>query len=121
MANIRNISEIHPILGFTEFSSHWKPYLENLHVCMIDAHAMRATAFSYGYETPLGKPGMAQAYLPSLQEFGHKASAQQVCGCGGVLSVLLQEKKEEDFKDKDAQTSYDRHIVHRTPLIQGIQ
>ena len=44
-----------------------------------------------------------QANLPSLQRFGYKASAQQVCGCGEVLSVLLQEEKEEGFKDKDAQ------------------
>ena len=40
-----------------------------------------------------------QANLPSLQRFGYKASAQQVCGCGEVLSVLLQEEKEEGFKD----------------------
>ncbi|GAA6368963.1 hypothetical protein I1900192L5_36510 [Odoribacter splanchnicus] len=49
-----------------------------------------------------------QANLPSLQRFGYKASAQQVCGCGEVLSVLLQEEKEEGFKDKDAQASYDQ-------------
>lgn len=42
-----------------------------------------------------------QAYLPLLQRFGYKASAQQICGCGGVLSVLVQEKKEKGFKDKD--------------------
>ena len=33
---------------------------------------------------------------------GHKASAQQIQECGGILSVLLQEKKEESFKDKNA-------------------
>ena len=62
--------------------------------------------FSCECETPLEKPGMAlQAYLPLLQRFGYKASAQQICGCGGVLSVLVQEKKEKGFKDKDAQAS----------------
>ena len=27
-------------------ASHWKPYFENLHVCMIDATCMRATCVS---------------------------------------------------------------------------
>lgn len=49
-----------------------------------------------------------QAYLPALQGFGHQASAQQICGCRGILSVLLQEKKKEGFKDKDAQAPYDK-------------
>ena len=44
-----------------------------------------------------------QAYMPALQGSGHKASAQQIQECGGILSVLLQEKKEESFKDKNAQ------------------
>ena len=93
-------------------ASHWKPYLDSLHVCMTDATCYgEPYAFSYGYETPLGKSGMAlQANLPSLQRFGYKASAQQVCGCGEVLSVLLQEEKEEGFKDKDAQASYDQTL-----------
>ena len=91
-------------------ASHWKPYLDSLHICMTDATCYEShMRFSYGYETPLGKSGMAlQANLPSLQRFGYKASAQQVCGCGEVLSVLLQEEKEEGFKDKDAQASYDQ-------------
>ena len=38
----------------------------------------------------------------------YRRPAQQVCGCGEVLSVLLQEEKEEGFKDKDAQASYDQ-------------
>ncbi|MBV3478984.1 hypothetical protein KSX40_20440 [Phocaeicola vulgatus] len=51
----------------------------------------------------MGKPRMAlQAYMPALQGAGHKASAQQIQECGGILSVLLQEKKEESFKDKNA-------------------
>ncbi len=37
-----------------------------------------------------------------IDSFGHKASAQQIQECGGILSVLLQEKKEESFKDKNA-------------------
>ena len=58
---------------------------------------------SYELQTPLGKPRMAlQAYMPALQGAGHKASAQQIQECGGILSVLLQEKKEESFKDKNA-------------------
>ena len=49
------------------------------------------------------EPRMAlQAYMPALQGSGHKASAQQIQECGGILSVLLQEKKEESFKDKNA-------------------
>ena len=43
-----------------------------------------------------------QAYMPALQGAGHKASAQQIQECDGILSVLLQEKKEESFKDKNA-------------------
>ena len=43
-----------------------------------------------------------QAYMPALQGAGHKASSQQIQECGGILSVLLQEKKEESFKDKNA-------------------
>ena len=45
---------------------------------------------------------LLQAYMPALQGAGHKASAQQIQECGGILSVLLQEKKEESFKDKNA-------------------
>ena len=41
--------------------------------------------------------------MPALQGAGHKASSQQIQECGGILSVLLQEKKEESFKDKNAQ------------------
>ena len=55
--------------------------------------------FFYGHETPLGKRMALQAYMhPALQGAGHKASAQQIQECGGILSVLLQEKKEESFK-----------------------
>ena len=43
-----------------------------------------------------------RAYMPALQGAVHKASAQQTQECGGILSVLLQEKKEESFKDKYA-------------------
>ena len=66
-------------------------------------------AFSYWHETPLGKSRMAlQIYLQALWRTWHKTSPQQIQECSGVLSVLLQEKKKEGFKDKDAQTSYDR-------------
>ena len=43
-----------------------------------------------------------QPYMPALHGSGHKTSAQQIQECGGILSVLLQEKKEENFKDKNA-------------------
>ena len=36
-----------------------------------------------------------QAYMPALQGAGHKASAQQIQECGGILSVNLF------FADKD--------------------
>ena len=50
-----------------------------------------------------GKPRMAlQAYMPALQGAGHKASELQIQECGGILSVRLEEKKEESFKDKNA-------------------
>ena len=48
-----------------------------------------------------------QAYLPSLQGFRYKASAQQIYECCNVLSILLQEKEEESLKDKDTQAPYD--------------
>ena len=50
-------------------ASHWKPYLDNLHVCMTDATCYEShMRFSYGYETPLGKHRMAlQPYMPALQ------------------------------------------------------
>ena len=43
-----------------------------------------------------------EAYMPALQGSGHKASAEQIKVCGGILSVLVHEKKEESFKDKTA-------------------
>ena len=37
-------------------ATHWKPYLENLHVCMTDATCYEShMRFSYGHETSLGK------------------------------------------------------------------
>ena len=91
-------------------ASHWKPYLDSLHVCMTDATCYEShMRFPTDMKLLWESLGMAlQANLPSLQRFGYKASAQQVCGCGEVLSVLLQEEKEEGFKDKDAQASYDQ-------------
>ncbi len=49
-----------------------------------------------------------QIYLQALWGAWHKTSPQQIQECSGVLSVLLQEKKKEGFKDKDAQASYDQ-------------
>ena len=85
-------------------ASHWKPYLDNLHVCMTDATC---------YESHMRFPTDMKLLWESIEwlyrhicrhcrESGHKASAQQIQECGGILSVLLQEKKEESFKDKNA-------------------
>ena len=71
---------------------------------MLELHA-----FSYGHETPLGKHRMAlQIYLQALCGAWHKTSPQQIQECSGVLPVLLQAKKKEGFKDKNAQASYDQ-------------
>ncbi len=91
-------------------ASHWKPYLDSLHVCMTDAtcyesHMRFPTDMKLLWES---LEWLYRQICLSLQRFGYKASAQQVCGCGEVLSVLLQEEKEEGFKDKDAQASYDQ-------------
>ena len=50
-------------------ASHWKPYLDNLHVCMTDATCYEShMRFPTGHETPLGKHRMAlQPYMPALQ------------------------------------------------------
>jgi len=85
-------------------ASHWKPYLDNLHVCMTDAtcyesHMRFPTDMKLLWES---LEWALQAYMPALQGAGHKASAQQIQECGGILSVLLQEKKEESFKGKNA-------------------
>ncbi len=90
-------------------ASHWKPYLDSLHVCMTDATC---------YESHMRYPTDMKLLWESLEWLyriyagiagsWHKASAQQIQECGGVLSVLLQEKKEESFEDKNAQASYDQ-------------
>ena len=105
MASRLDIESLQEVLA-----SHWKPYLENLHVCMTDATCYEShLRFPNRYETPLGKPRMAlQAYLQALLGTRHKTSPQQIQECGGVLSFLLQEKKKEGFKNTDAQASYDQ-------------
>ena len=85
-------------------ASHRKPYLDNLHVCMTDAtcyesHMRFPTDMKLLWES---LEWLYRHILPALQGAGHKASAQQIQECGGILSVLLQEKKEESFKDKNA-------------------
>ena len=87
-------------------ASHWKPYLDNLHVCMTDAtcyesHMRFPTDMKLLWES-------IQIYLQALWGAWHKTSPQQIQECSGVLSVLLQEKKKESFKDKNAQASYDQ-------------
>ena len=50
----------------------------------------------------------------------HKTSQQQIQECGGVLSVLLQEKEKEMFAGKkvsDRIVSIDRHYVR--PIVRG--
>ncbi|WP_410492333.1 transposase [Bacteroides stercoris] len=58
-------------------------------------NANRKFCTKYGISTSFVRKGRAAGA-------GHKASAQQIQECGGILSVLLQEKKEESFKDKNA-------------------
>ena len=58
----------------------------------------------------------SQAYLPVLQGARHKTSAQQICGCGSVLSVLQQEKKKEGFKNKDAQAPLEKLLIQRDEI-----
>ena len=83
MAKIQNISEIHPVLGFTEFDVLEK-YRKSFH------------------ESELGR--LHSAFRLSIWR------KPQVClnviRVAGIYSVLAQRK--EGFKDKDAQTSYDR-------------
>ena len=43
----------------------------------------------------MSEEALLELNMPALQGAGHKASAQQIQECGGILSVLLQEKKEE--------------------------
>ena len=91
-------------------ASHWKPYLDNLHVCMTDATCYEShMRFPTDMKLLWEKPRMAlQANLPALWRARHKTSPQQVQECGGILSVLLQEKEKEGFKDKNAQAPYDQ-------------
>ena len=50
-----------------------------------------------------------QANLPSLHEIlGIRRPRNKYADVARVLSVLLQEEKEEGLKDKDAQASYDQ-------------
>ena len=105
MASRLDIESLQEVLA-----SHWKPYLENLHVCMSDAtcyesHMRFPTDMKLLWESI---EWLLQTYLSALRGTWHKASAQQICGCGRVLSFLLQEKKKEGFKDKDAQAPYDQ-------------
>ena len=53
-------------------ASHWKPYLDNLHVCMTDATCYEShMRFPTDMKTPLGKPRMAAGICPALQGAGH--------------------------------------------------
>ena len=71
MASRLDIDSLQEVL-----SSHWKPYLENLHVCMTDAtcyesHMRFPTDMNFS-----GKVSKAlQAYLQALRGTWHKASA----------------------------------------------
>ena len=42
------------------------------------------------------------AYLLALQGFEYKSFVQQIRECAGILFVLLEEKKKDNFKDKYA-------------------
>ena len=65
-------------------ASHWKPYLDNLHVCMTDATCYEShMRFPTDMKLLWESSRMAlQAYMPALQGAGHKASAQQIQECG---------------------------------------
>ena len=81
-------------------ASHWKPYLDNLHVCMTDATCYEShMRFPTDMKLLWESLEWLQAYMPALQA-GHKASAQQIQELESYLS--LQEKKEESFKGKNA-------------------
>ena len=54
---------------------------------------------AYGHETPWGKPRMAQVIYAHCRELAAGVQ-QQIQECGGIPSVLLQEKKER-VKDKN--------------------
>ena len=61
-------------------------------------HAM--CVFLFIHETPLGKPRMALSiYICRHCELG--IVHQQIQECGGILSVLLQEKKRGDFQGQE--------------------
>ncbi len=84
-------------------ASHWKPYLDSLHICMTDATC---------YESHMRYPTDMKLLWESLEWLyryicrhwcgtWHKTSLQQIQECSGVLSVLLQEKrKKEGFEEQ---------------------
>ena len=104
MASLLDIESLQEVLA-----SHWKPYLENLHVCMTDA-----TCYESHMRFPTDMKLLWESlewlykYLQALLGTRHKTSPQQIQECGGVLSFLLQEKKKKGFKNTDAQASYDQ-------------
>ena len=83
MAKIQNISEIHPVLGFTEFDVLEKYRKSFRGVSLAD--------FIRSFRLSIWRK--LQVCL-------------NVIRVAGIYSVLAQRK--EGFKDKDAQTSYDR-------------
>ena len=84
-------------------ASHWKPYLDNLHVCMTDATC---------YESHMRFPTDMKLLWESLEwlyrhicrhcrELGIRRPAQQIQECGGILSVLLQEKERGELQGQE--------------------
>ena len=70
---------------------------------MTDATCYKPHAFSYGHETPLESLRMAlQAYMPALQGLGIRRPRNKYRNVAESYLSLLQEKKEESFKDKNA-------------------
>lgn len=88
-------------------ATHWKPYLENLHVCMTDATC---------YESHMRFPTDMKLLWESIEWlYRHICRHCMVLGIrrprnkyADVSESLLQEKEKKGIQDKDAQASYEQ-------------
>ena len=82
-------------------ASHWKPYLDNLHVCMTDATCYESHAFSYGHETLLESLEWLYRHIcRHCRGAGHKASMQQIQNVAeSYLSYCKKRKRELQGKN----------------------
>ena len=86
----------------------WKPYLDSLHVCMTDAtcyesHMRFPTDMKLLWERT---EWLYRQICLHCRDLGIRRPRNKYADVAKSLSVLLQEEKEEGFKDKDAQASY---------------